>query len=164
MDNFSIVKNLLADEPTNPWLTWVIMGVLVLAVIGLFVWSNISNKKKKKEAEEKVNKIKIGDRVKTIGGVCGFIAELNDKENTFVLKTGMEGSWSYVKFDKAAIYQTAPADAVAKATPKEEAKKDNKPADAKPADKKEVASSEEVKENKEVKKENVKKTTNKSKK
>ena len=56
-----------------------------------------------------VTQLKIGDRVKTIGGICGFVAQINDGENTFVLETGLEGNKSYIKFDKGAIYQTAPA-------------------------------------------------------
>ena len=33
--------------------------------------------------------------------------EVNDEENTFVLRTGdSEGNYSYMKFDKQAIYQT----------------------------------------------------------
>ena len=56
-----------------------------------------------------VNSLKIGDRVKTIGGICGYVAQINDAENTFVLETGLEENKSYVKFDKGAIYQTAPA-------------------------------------------------------
>ena len=87
----------------------IIMGVLILAIIGLFVWQTISGKKKQKAAQEMVNTLKIGDRVKTIDGVCGFVAEINDAENTFVLETGTENEKSYVKFDKGAIYQTAPA-------------------------------------------------------
>ena len=88
--------------------TLIIMIILIVAIIGLFVWSSISNKKKQKEAQNMVNKLKIGDRVKTIGGVCGFVAEINDAENTFVLETGTDAKKSYVKFDKGAIYQTAP--------------------------------------------------------
>ncbi|MBQ9103873.1 MAG: preprotein translocase subunit YajC [Clostridia bacterium] len=98
--------NLLASSGVG---TYILLGVFVVAIIGLMVWQNISNKKRAKEAQEMVNNIKIGDRVKTIGGICGFVAEVNDAENTFVLETGMEGKKSYVKFDKAAIYQTAPA-------------------------------------------------------
>ena len=73
-----------------------------------------------------VNGIKIGDRVKTIGGVCGFVAEINNAENTFVLRTGLEGNESYVKFDKGAIYQTAPAKVEKEV--KEEVKAEEKPA------------------------------------
>ena len=41
--------------------------------------------------------------------MCGFVVEINDAENTFVLETGTDDNKSYVKFDKGAIYQTAPA-------------------------------------------------------
>lgn len=104
--------------------TIIIMVVLIVAIIGLFVWQSINGKKKRKEAQDMVNQLKVGDRVKTIGGICGFVAEINDAENTFVLETGLEDRKSYVKFDKGAIYQTAPAQGNAVAAPqvKEEAK------------------------------------------
>ncbi len=86
----------------------VLMIVLVVAVIGLFIWQTISGKKKQKEAQNMVNALKKGDKVKTIGGICGFVVEINDAENTFVLETGTDTLKSYVKFDKGAIYQTAP--------------------------------------------------------
>ena len=101
--------NLLLAEQ-NDWTSYVMIVVLIVAIIGLFIWSSYSNKKKQKQAQEMVNGIQIGDKVKTIGGVCGYVAEINDAENTFVLRTGMEGKEdSFVKFDKGAIYQTAPA-------------------------------------------------------
>ncbi len=93
----------------------ILIGIMFVAIIGLFIWQSISGKKKQKEAQERVNKLKKGDRVKTIGGVCGFVYEINDAENTFVLETGAEDAKSYVKFDKAAIYQTAPAEGYANA-------------------------------------------------
>lgn len=115
----------------------VMLVVLVVAVIGLFIWQSISGKKKQKEAQERVNKLKKGDRVKTIGGVCGFVHEINDAENTFVLETGSGDAKSYVKFDKAAIYQTAPAEGYANAPaetedkPEEKKEKVNKEAEVK---------------------------------
>ena len=99
--------------PTSSPIGIIVMVVLVVAVIGLFIWSSISNKKKQKKAAEMVNQLKIGDRVKTIGGICGFVAQINDAENTFVLETGLEENKSYIKFDKGAIYQTAPAQGAA---------------------------------------------------
>ncbi len=119
--------NLLAEEPNN-WTSYLMIGVLIIAIIGLFVWQTISGKKKQKEAQNMVNSLKIGDRVKTIGGVCGFVAEINDAENTFVLRTGMEGKESFVKFDKGAIYQTAPAQGNAVAAPAAEQAKEQAPA------------------------------------
>lgn len=101
----------------NPITTYIIFGVAIVAIIGMFVWSTISNKKKRKQAEEMVTSLKIGDRVKTIGGICGFVVQVNDSENTFVLETGLDDNKSYVKFDKGAIYQTAPAQGNAVSAP-----------------------------------------------
>lgn len=114
----------VADKPDIGGL--IMVGVMLVAIIALFVWQSISNKKKQKEAQEMVNQLKIGDRVKTIGGICGFVAQINDGENTFVLETGLEENKSYIKFDKGAIYQTAPAqgNAVEKAEPVKEEKKE----------------------------------------
>ncbi|MBR2441609.1 MAG: preprotein translocase subunit YajC [Clostridia bacterium] len=59
-----------------------------------------------------LNAIQPGNKVKTIGGICGVVVEVCPEDNTFVLETGTEQSGkSYIKFDKQAVYQT---DAVAK--------------------------------------------------
>ena len=59
-----------------------------------------------------LNAIQPGNKVKTIGGICGVVVEVCPEDNTFVLETGTEASGkSYIKFDKQAVYQT---DAVAK--------------------------------------------------
>lgn len=108
--------------PENNIGSLILMGVMVVGIIGLFVWQTISGKKKQKEAQNMVESLKIGDRVKTIGGICGFVVEINDAENTFVLETGSSTVKNYVKFDKGAIYQTAPAQGNAVEAPKQESK------------------------------------------
>ena len=122
--------NLLTGESTgtnNP-LMLIVFIVIIVAMIGLLVWQTISGKKKQKEAQNMLNGLKKGDRVKTIGGVCGFVVEINDAENTFVLETGTDDNKSYVKFDKGAIYQTAPAQGNAvEAAEKAEDKAEEKP-------------------------------------
>ena len=86
----------------------IVMIALIVLVIAYIIWSSYSNKKKQKQAQEKVSVLGVGDKVKTIGGVCGVVKEINDKENTFILEVGEK---SYVKFDKGAIYQTESANA-----------------------------------------------------
>ncbi len=86
----------------------IMLVVIVVALIGMFVWQTISNKKKQKEAKNLLDNIKVGDRVKTIGGICGFIAEIRESDNTFVLETGLDTNKCFIRFDKNAIYQTAP--------------------------------------------------------
>ena len=121
--------NLLAQDFSS----YIMIIVLLVAIVGLFAWSSRSNKKRQQQAQDMVNNLKVGDRVKTIGGVCGFVAEINNAENTFVLRTGMEGKESFVKFDMGAIYQTAPGEVKAepKAEVKAEPKKTTKNAPAK---------------------------------
>ena len=97
-----------ANSGKGGWLTWVILGVFAVLMVAFFIWSSRSNKKKQKEAKDMLAAMKIGDKVKTIGGVCGYLYEINDEENTIVLETGTAEKKSYVKFDRAAIYQTAP--------------------------------------------------------
>lgn len=136
-----MIWNLLeetADTTTgNPWGQYILIGVMLVAIIGLFVWQTISGKKKQKEAQNMVDGLKKGDRVKTIGGICGFVVEINNAENTFVLETGTDEQKSYVKFDKGAIYQTAPAQGSAVAAeeaPVEEVKEEAPVAEEAPAE------------------------------
>ena len=54
-----------------------------------------------------LNSIQPGNKVKTIGGICGVVVEVCPEDNTFIMETGSEASGkSYMKFDKQAIYQT----------------------------------------------------------
>ncbi len=87
--------------------TYVFLAVIIIALIAVMVVSSRRNKKRQKEAENLINSVKPGNKVKTIGGICGIVVEVDDEENTFVLETGNEANGkSYMKFDKQAIYQT----------------------------------------------------------
>lgn len=125
-----MLLNLLAEagKDGKPAIsTYIIMGVIVLAIIGLFIWQTINNKKKQKEAQDMMNNLQPGVKIKTIGGICGYLVEMNEAENTFILETGTEDKKCYIKFDKGAIYQTgAAANAPAKEVVKE-AKVEEKP-------------------------------------
>lgn len=102
--------SLLENETNNnsmQWVTYVMLGVIVVALIAMMIFSSRSNKKRQKEAEDLMKAVKPGNKVKTIGGVCGIVVEVDDEENTFVLETGSEATGKcYMKFDKQAIYQT----------------------------------------------------------
>ena len=87
--------------------TWIFLAVAALLIVGIFVYSSRSNKKRQRQAQSVADSLALGDKVKTIGGVCGVVVEINHDENTFVLESGTEGHKTYTKFDKAAVYQTA---------------------------------------------------------
>ena len=110
--------------------TFVVLGVLVVAIIVMFVFSGRRRKKQEEEAKTQRDAIRPGSKVKTIGGICGIVVEVDHEENTFVLETGSENSgMSCMKFDKLAIWQT---DAVADSSAKTEEKEaDNKPEEVK---------------------------------
>ena len=87
--------------------TYIILGVLVVAIIVMFVFSSRRRKKQEEDAKSLIDAVKPGNKVKTIGGICGIVVEVDTEENTFVLETGTEQSGkSFIKFDRQAIYQT----------------------------------------------------------
>jgi len=107
-----MLYNLLAEEAGSPWGTYLMMGILVAIIVVFMVLNRRSQKKRQEETMNMLNAIQPGNKVKTIGGICGVVVEVCPEDNTFVLETGTEASGkSYIKFDKQAVYQT---DAVVK--------------------------------------------------
>ena len=96
----------------NPWQTWLMFGIIAAVLVVFMVFNRRTQTKRQEETMNMLNAIQPGNKVKTIGGICGVVVEVCPEDNTFVLETGSEASGkSYIKFDKQAVYQT---DAVAK--------------------------------------------------
>ncbi len=122
--------NLLASESSSsgnsggcnalsflPWL--LIIGAAIL----LWFFSRRSQQKQQEQINATLDAIQPGNKVKTIGGICGVVVEVCAEDNTFILETGSEESGkSYIKLDKKAVYQTdaVPATAAVEETPAEE--------------------------------------------
>ncbi len=95
------------NDNTSSIVMLVILAVLIVVIIVFYVMSSKKRKKQEQDAQNLINAVKPGNKVKTIGGICGIVVEVDEEENTFVLETGTEASGkSYIKFDKQAIYQT----------------------------------------------------------
>lgn len=88
----------------------VMLIVCIVAIGGLILWMFLGSRKRKKQeqdAQNLINAVGPGNKVKTIGGICGIVVEVDKEENTFILETGSETTGKcYIKFDKQAIYQT----------------------------------------------------------
>lgn len=96
-----------AQAQSNPWTTWIIMGVAIALIVVMMVFSRRSQQKKQEETKAMLDAIAPGNKVKTIGGICGVVVEVCQEDNTFILETGSEASGkSYIKFDKQAVFQT----------------------------------------------------------
>ena len=124
--------NLLAsckESIKTSWPTYLLMAGLIGVIVVFMFLSSRSRKKREQETMDMLNAIQPGNKVKTIGGICGIVVEVCPEDNTFVLETGTEASGkSYIKFDKQAVYQTdavvkkevAPAAPAAPVAPAEE--------------------------------------------
>ena len=100
-----------AKQGGNSLGSLILIVALVAIIVVFMVLNSRSAKKRQQETQDMLNAIRPGHKVKTIGGICGVVVEVDEEENTFVLETGTEKSGkSYIKFDKQAVYQT---DAVA---------------------------------------------------
>ena len=111
----NLLFNLLATEAESSsaaqggllggsWI-WII---LIVFFAGSMIMSSRQRKKQQAETEKKMNSIKVGDIVKTIGLIYGEIVEVDTEMETFVIKTGTDENPSYIKVDKMAIYQVIP--------------------------------------------------------
>lgn len=105
-----------ANDSGNNTGTLIMMIVLIAIIVVFMIFSRRRQQKQAEETKNMLDAIQPGNKVKTIGGICGVVVEVCPEDNTFIMETGSEKSGkSYLKFDKQAVYQT---DAVAK---KEEA-------------------------------------------
>ena len=108
----------LADAASNSDPSSSLLGMLPMLLImgAVFYFMLIRpENKRKKEAEQLRSNIKTGDKVTTIGGICGTV--VNVKEDKFVLETGADQV--RIEFAKWALSTNETAAEAAK----EEAKK-----------------------------------------
>ena len=84
------------------WYIWVILGVLLIFMI---LMSVIPNRKRQKKAQEMMNSIRVGSRIKTIGGFIGEIKAINNDRNEFIIDLSANGDGSILAtIDRAAVY------------------------------------------------------------
>ena len=87
--------------------SYVLIGVMVVILIVSMVLMNRRAKKRQQEAQDLIDAVKPGNKVKTIGGICGIVVEVDPEDDTFVLETGTEASGKcYIKFVRQAIYES----------------------------------------------------------
>ena len=90
----------------NSLTQWILPAVLIVLVIGIFILNYFRSKKNKENAENMVNNIKVGDKVKTYSGFYGEIVSITETTDgkVAVLRTGEEGHYGYLSIDMNAIY------------------------------------------------------------
>ncbi len=91
------------------------MGLILLVVFGFLIFSmfNAARKQKKEQRakQERINKLKIGDKVMTVGGICGAVERVG--EDSVDLRTGGSDG-AVITFSKQALNQVIDEETAAK--------------------------------------------------
>ena len=84
----------------------IVTGLLMVVLLGMLVLPYFSQKKRNKEYTEMLNSIRVGDLVKTAGGIIGRIMKIVDKGEikTVILETGSKTDKSYMEIDINMVY------------------------------------------------------------
>lgn len=119
------MQNFLMGGSGNPMASTIIMLVAMIAIF-YFMLIRPENKRKK-EAENLRNNVKVGDQITTIGGIVGTV--VNVKEDKFVIETSADQvrmelmKWALSTNDTAAAAAKEEAAKVAEAKAKAKAAK-----------------------------------------
>lgn len=111
---------LCADEASNGS-SIVIYVILIVMVVAMLVLPYFTNRKRNQQYMDMLSSIKVGDLVKTAGGIIGRVTKITDKGEikTVILETGSKSEKSYMEFDISSIY------CVLKSTKVEESKEES---------------------------------------
>ncbi len=72
----------------------IMIVVLIGLMIAMFAMSFIPQKKRQKKAQEMMNSITVGTKVKTIGGFVGEVKRIDTVNNNFILDLSANGDGS----------------------------------------------------------------------
>ena len=90
-----------ANNPANMIISF--LPIILIFVIFYFIAIR-PQRKKEKETRAMIDALKVGDKVVTIGGICGKISKI--KDNYVILETGNVGTpdeKSFVKMERNSI-------------------------------------------------------------
>ena len=123
--------NLILEGETQPAAgnSWWIYIVLIGLIIVMLVIPTFTNRKRAKEYNQMIEGVRVGDLVRTVGGIIGRITKINEKDGykTIIVETGAKGAKSTMEFDIASIYTVLSGSKAAEKN--EELKAEEKPAD-----------------------------------
>jgi preprotein translocase subunit YajC len=105
-------------DATSMLPNFILFGVLAVVFIFAVV---LPQKKRDKEQKEKLNNMRIGDTIITIGGIVGILAKISDDEVTIYSSTAN----TPITFQKAAIQTVISRDSE-KSAPKDKKEKKSK--------------------------------------
>jgi len=105
----------------------IVYVILIVALIAMLVMPYFTQKKRNKEFLNMIESMKVGDLVKTAGGIIGKITKITDKGDikTVILETGSKSEKSYMEFDMSMIYCVLKSTKAAETKPEESNNNEN---------------------------------------
>ena len=96
----------LCEAAANQGNSVVIYIILAVMVVAMLILPYFSNKKRNQQYMDMISSIKVGDLVKTAGGLIGKVTKITDKGEikTIILETGSKSEKSYMEFDISSVY------------------------------------------------------------
>lgn len=82
-------------------ITTILMFVLIIAMFYFMIIR--PQKKREKETKAMLNAMKVGDKVVTIGGICGKVVKIKDNYVYLETGTGKQEEMSYLKMERDAV-------------------------------------------------------------
>ena len=94
----------LSNVLAKSWGSTLLLVGLIAILVLFMVMNGRSTKKRQQEQQRLLDAIRPGNKVKTIGGICGIVVEICPEDNTIILETGSDATGkSYIKFDKQSL-------------------------------------------------------------
>lgn len=95
--------NLLLADNGSGGSTWWMIGILGIFFVLMIVMTIIPQKKQKKKMAEMFSSLAVGDKIMTIGGFVGVIADVDAPNDRYIVNVGTEESPVNVVIIKNAI-------------------------------------------------------------
>ena len=98
----NITQIMTLGAESNQIILMVVVGVLMIAMLAMSI---IPQRKRQKKAQEMMNSITVGTKIKTIGGFVGEVKKIDTANNTFTLDISANNDGSLMTvIDRSAVY------------------------------------------------------------
>ena len=94
---------LLEETKTDFWSRWGLLIILVVLLVGMFIWNFYRQKKYQKQEELMMQEIKVGSKVKTYSGIYGTVVGIYDTTDGRVAVLSLDGK-STMEVDFRSLY------------------------------------------------------------
>lgn len=99
------MTNLLLETGGSSW-TFLILGGFFVVMMLLTI---LPQRKKQKQMKAMISSLRVGNRVKTIGGFVGTIVAVNDSDDTMIVNIGTVDNPVNVSISRLGIYNNMDA-------------------------------------------------------